>query len=202
MKTAKFLKRPVVVVLLVAVIGIIVFSVVRYLMGGKEQFVEGAIVGALPGSQSTCNPQTSEFYDSLSKDCISTKANADSRPGSGIYDFGSDKSLKDINKALFIGNPPECAIEKSSMSGKLPTNLTVGCKKKSTSGNTVVKNFDLTKCNKNDATGLYMVKNNDGKFECAENPGPTTMPPGGLPPWLIPKNTGPTTKAPASATKK
>jgi len=167
MKITKSLKRPVVVILLVAVIGIIVFSVVRYLMGDKEQFVEGICT-----NNNSANVQTAYIYDASGSNCI-------------VAQLSSTNNIR--NRIIEL--PSLCTIENQSASDA--NNLTVGCKNNS-SGNSgkVTRNFDLTKCQKNN-DGKYIVSNNAGRFTCP-TVGPTTRPPTTRPPTTR----GPTTRPP------
>jgi hypothetical protein len=156
MKLPKSLKRPVVVILLVAVIGIIVFSVVRYLMGGKEQFVEGAAVVNASG----CNAQSQYFNNG---DCISNVATMNKM---------SEKNIDTTSGTSPFSGTASCGIDSNSISDV--KNIKVGCKTGSGNSVKIVSNFDLTKCQKN-GDGKYIVSNKAGTFTCP-TVGPTTRP--------------------------
>lgn len=162
MKITKSLKRPVVVILLVAVIGIIVFSVVHYLMGGKEQFVEGAAVVNASG----CNQQ-SPYY--INGDCISNVATINKI---------SEKNIDTTSSTSPFYGTATCGIDSNSISDV--KNIKVGCKTGSGNSAKIVSSFDLTKCQKNN-NGKYIVSNNAGTFTCP-TVGPTTRPPTTRPP--------------------
>jgi hypothetical protein len=169
MKIAKSLKRPVVVILLVAVIGIIVFSVVRYLMGDKEQFVEGTAVVSTADA----------IYTDGNKSIVSVAST-------------TTGTLPNLIDTTASGSPfsgtPSCGIENGSLA--TPAELKVGCKR-SNGMSKIIDKFDLTKCQKNSSSGKYIVSNNAGTFTCP-TVGPTTR----GPTTRGPTTRGPTTRPP------
>jgi hypothetical protein len=164
MKITKSLKRPVVVILLVAVIGIIVFSVARYLMGDKEQFVEGI-----------CNTSVASayIYDN------SRRINGVSDPNCVAQQLTSDSAFASLKIDRENLNRINCAIDTSSANSAIGqrnlSSIIVGCKSGTGQSGRVNPTFDLTKCTMN-SNNLYNInKDASGNFACP-TVGPTTRP--------------------------
>jgi len=166
MKISKSLKRPVVVILLVAVIGIIVFSVVRYLMGDKEQFVEGICTADSVGS--------AYIYD------YGRSINGVSGPNCVAQQLTSDRAFASLKIDRENLNRINCAIDTSSANSAIGqrnlSSIIVGCKSGTGQSGRVNPTFDLTKCTMN-SNNLYNInKDASGNFACP-TVGPTTRPP-------------------------
>jgi hypothetical protein len=159
MKIAKFLKRPRLVVLLIAVFIVFAYFVIQFFMGGKQRFMEGACSASAVGK--------TYIYDS--KPSISGVAS----PNCVVNPVTDDKTFNElkINRDT-LAKMTNCSIDNGDTENH--SSITVGCgKSKTGSGADGIVNpkFDLTKC-KMTSDGKYydIYKDGSGNFTCITLP--------------------------------